>query len=199
LEGWFAVDGYDIGIQNTGSIGSATGGAGAGKAQFSPLTVDIHSLAGLASLFGDVAAGRALKSGVELVGVETIKDQNIKLYDVKLSDVLVSSFKQDPGAKGVETELTTFNFAKISLTDQPVAKNGTLGTPQTSSWDLVENKAGAAVATSDIATSAQLNNMALALASFMASSTLGSAGAQDLASTSPPQDNHLIALAAAHG
>ena len=100
LEGWFAVDGYDIGVHNTGSIGSAGGGAGAGKAQFSPLTVDIHSLAGLASLFGDVAAGRALKSGVELVGVETIKDQNIKLYDVKLSDVLVSSFKQRSRRQG---------------------------------------------------------------------------------------------------
>src|SRR5262245_30561504 len=59
FEGWFSVDAYDLGVQNTGSIGSASGGAGAGKAQFSPLTVDIHSLAGLASLFGDVASGHA--------------------------------------------------------------------------------------------------------------------------------------------
>jgi type VI protein secretion system component Hcp len=113
FEGWFAVDGYDLGVQNTGSIGSATGGAGAGKAQFSPLTVDIDSLAGLAPLLGDVASGHALKS-VELVGVETLKDQNIKVYDVNLSDVLVSSFQQDPSAKGVETALS-FDFAKISL------------------------------------------------------------------------------------
>ena len=122
FEGWFAVDGYDIGVQNTGSIGSASGGAGAGKAEFSPLTVDIHSLAGLAPLLSDVASGHALKS-VELVGVETLKDQNIKVYDVNLSDVLVSSFQQDPSAKGVETALS-FDFAKIALTDQPVAKNG---------------------------------------------------------------------------
>ena len=110
-------------MQNTGSIGSASGGAGAGKAEFSPLTVDIHSLAGLAPLLSDVASGHALKS-VELVGVETLKDQNIKVYDVNLSDVLVSSFQQDPSAKGVETALS-FDFAKIALTDQPVAKNGT--------------------------------------------------------------------------
>jgi type VI protein secretion system component Hcp len=143
FEGWFAVDGYDLGIQNTGSIGSASGGAGAGKAQFSPLTVDIHSLAGLAPLLGDVAGGHALKS-VELVGVESIKDQNIKVYNVNLSDVLVSSFQQDPSAKGVETALS-FDFAKIQFTDQPVAKNGTLAprrplagicsrTRQTLSW-----------------------------------------------------------------
>src|SRR5262249_43543957 len=39
FEGWFSVDGYDIGVQNTGSLSSGAGG-GAGKAQFSPLTVD---------------------------------------------------------------------------------------------------------------------------------------------------------------
>jgi type VI protein secretion system component Hcp len=196
FEGWFAVDGYDIGVQNTASIGSAGGGAGVGKPQFSPLTVDIHSLTGLTSLLSDVATGE-LKSGVELVGVETIKDQNIKAYDLKLSDVLVSSFKNDPSAAGVETSLT-FNFAKIELTEQPVAKNGTLGTPETASWDLLLNKADAAVAASDVAASAQVSNMALALANFMASSTLGPTGAQDLASAASPQQDSQLQTLAAH-
>jgi type VI secretion system secreted protein Hcp len=197
FEGWFAVDGYDIGVQNTGSIGSAGGGAGVGKAQFSPLTVDIHSLAGLASLFGDVASGHALKS-LELAGVANVKDKSTTVYDLKLSEVLVGSFKNDPGTQGVETELA-FNFGRISLTDQPLSANGRPGTAQTFAFDLRQNKADAAIAASDAAVDAQLNNMALALASFMASSTLGSAGAEDLASTSPPQDNHLTTLAAAHG
>jgi type VI protein secretion system component Hcp len=195
FEGWFAVDGYDIGVQHTASIGSAGGGAGAGRAQFSPLTVDIHSLSGLTSLFGDVATGHALKS-VELVGVETLKDQNIKAYDLKLSDVLVSSFENDPSAKGVETALS-FNYSKISLTNQPLTADGSFGTPQTFAFDLNELKADATVATSDVGASAQLNNMALALANFMASSNLGSAGSQELASTaSPQQDNQLQTLAA---
>ena len=143
FEGWFTVDGFDLGVQNSSSIGSATGGAGAGKAQFSPLTVDIHSLAGLAPLLSDVTSGHHPAS-VELVGVETIKNQSIKAYDVKLSDVLVSSFNEDPGTNGVETALT-FDFAKISLTDQPVTKTGTVGTPQTASWDVLQNKTAAAV------------------------------------------------------
>src|SRR5262249_14611533 len=53
FEGWFSVDGFDWGVENSRSIGSATTGAGAGKATLSPLTVDIHSLAGLATLFSD--------------------------------------------------------------------------------------------------------------------------------------------------
>jgi hypothetical protein len=82
--------------------------------------VDIHSLAGLASLFGDAASGHALKS-VELAGVKTIKDKSTTVYDVKLSEVLVSSFKNDPGSQGVETELA-LNFSKIV--------NGTLNLTQ---------------------------------------------------------------------
>ena len=38
FEGWFSVDGYDIGVRNTASLST-----GKGNAQFSPLTVDIHS------------------------------------------------------------------------------------------------------------------------------------------------------------
>ena len=94
FEKWFSVDGFDIGVRNTGSL-SAGGGAGAGKTEFSPLTVDIHSLTGLASLFEDAAKGTHILK-VELAGAQTIKDQSVKVYDVTLSNVLVSSFENDP-------------------------------------------------------------------------------------------------------
>src|SRR5262249_6575614 len=158
FEGWFSVDGYDIGVHNTGSLSSGAGG-GAGKAEFSPLTVDIHSLAGLSTLFGDVASGHHLNS-VELVGAQPIKGESLKGYDLKLSEVLVSSFESDPSSNGVETSLT-FNFAKISLTDQPTTKHGIVGTPQTFAFDLSENKIAAAVSSavvsSDIVSSAGLS------------------------------------------
>ena len=35
-KGWFEISGFDFGLGNTSSIGSATGGAGAGKVTFSP-------------------------------------------------------------------------------------------------------------------------------------------------------------------
>src|SRR5262249_43834703 len=60
------------------------------------------------------------------------------------------SFENDPSSNGVETSLT-FNFAKISLTDQPTT-HGILGTPQTLAFDLSENKIAAAVS-SDIMSS----------------------------------------------
>jgi type VI protein secretion system component Hcp len=195
FEGWFSVDGYDIGVRNTASL--SAGGRGAGKAQFSPLTVDIHSLTGLATLFGDVASGRHLNS-VELVGARTIEGESLKVYDVKLSQVLVSSFENDPSSNGVETSLA-FNYNKISVTDQPTTAHGLLGTPQTVAFDVSENKIAAAVSPTDMAFEAQINQMAASLASFMASSQLGSSGLQDLVPTPPTQqDQHLPTLAATH-
>jgi hypothetical protein len=98
----------------------------------------------------------------------------------------------------VETSLA-FNFAKISVTDQPTTRHGIVGTPQTFAFDLSENKIAAAVSPSDMAFNAQINQMAASLANFMASSQLGSSGSQDLVSTPPTQQDHpLPMLAPAH-
>ena len=134
FEGWFSVDGFDWGVQNATSIGSAGGGAGAGEASFSPLTVDIHSFTGLATLFGDAAKGENLGT-VELAAVDTIKGESLKVYDVKLSDVVVSGFENDPGPNGVETALA-FDFGKVNVTVQPPTTNGKPGVPQTADAGL---------------------------------------------------------------
>ena len=142
--GWLAVDGFDWGLKNSSAIGSASGGAGAGKATFSPLTIDIHSLAGAAALFKDAATGDQIKAA-ELVGVQTIKGESLEVYKVDLADVRVGSFQQDPGSKEVETTLG-LDFGQIKITDQPRTPNGSLGAPETASWDLAENSQTAAPA-----------------------------------------------------
>src|SRR5579862_4125760 len=83
--GWFAVDGFDIGVTNPTSIGSGSTGAGAGKATFAPLTV-------VASLFGDELKGTDLKS-VELVAVESTKGTEQTVYDLKLTNAQIGSLE----------------------------------------------------------------------------------------------------------
>src|SRR6202035_5339874 len=129
-----------------------------GKATFSPLTIEVHSLAGLAALFKDAATGAHVTSA-ELVGVETLKGKSLEVYKVDLTEVLVSSFQQDPGSQGVETTLG-LDFAKIKITDQPQTANGKLGTPETASWDLVANKTTAALLPSDLVFDPQLHQSA---------------------------------------
>jgi type VI secretion system secreted protein Hcp len=109
---WLAVDGFDFG--ETSPLAVASGRA-AGRTQFSPLTVDIHSLAGLATLFGDEAAHKLIKS-VELVAVRDTGDGAAQtVYDLKLSNDLISSIKETPGANSLETQLV-LDYNKLALT-----------------------------------------------------------------------------------
>jgi type VI protein secretion system component Hcp len=107
---WLAVDGFDFG--ETSPLDVASGRA-AGRTQFSPLTVDIHSLAGLATLFTDEATHKL--SSVELVAVRETGDGSETVYDLKLSNGLISSIKETPGANGLETQLV-LGYNKLSLT-----------------------------------------------------------------------------------
>ena len=122
-KGAFTVDGFNFGETSPNSIGS---GAGTGKATFTPLTVDISSLSGLAPLFGDAVSGKVLKSA-ELVGVDTNGEA---VYDIKLTNAQLTSFENTPGGNGVETALT-FDFQKVTLTDHKVSVDGELGQPET--------------------------------------------------------------------
>lgn len=71
-----------------------------------------------------------------------------------------------------------------------------IGNPETFAFDLSENRIDAAVS-SDVAS--QINQMAMGLASFMASSQLGASSSQDLVFTqSTQQDNRLPTVAAPH-
>src|SRR4029077_18775821 len=113
-KGWFTVDGYDIGV--TTPFSSAAGTGVIGRTQFSPLSVDIHSLTGISALLQDELNHKDIKS-VELVGVDTTaKGTQQTVYDLKLSNALVGSFENDPATKGVDTALT-FHYDRATLTD----------------------------------------------------------------------------------
>jgi type VI secretion system secreted protein Hcp len=168
-----AVDGFDWDLKNSSTVGSATGGAGAGKASFSPLTIDIHSLAGVAALFKDAATGDQVKSA-ELVGVQSVKGQSLEVYKVDLADVQVGSFQQDPGSKGVETTLG-LDFAQLKITDQPQTTNGKLGAPETASWDVTTNSATNTLSPSDLLYDPQLHQSLPPIAP----GNIGSFGSQD--------------------
>lgn len=83
-DGAFAIDDYSFDVS---AVVAAIGG-GAGRATFSPLTVEIAASSGLTSLLGDVATGKLIKS-IELEGVTP---GGTTVYDLKLSNVVITSF-----------------------------------------------------------------------------------------------------------
>jgi len=152
------VDGFDFGVTTPFSL--AAGGGPTGKAAFTPLTVDIHSLTGLAFLFTDELQNKSIDT-VELVGAQQIGGKEQTVYDVKLTHAEISGLQNDPGTHGVETEVT-FNFSKITLTDHPRNPDGSFATPQTFSFDLAAEKTAAVLASDVTTTTAALASDATA-------------------------------------
>jgi len=125
FKGWFAVDGFDFGA--TAQIGAAGSGAGAGKTTFSPLTVDLSSLAGLAPLLKDLTIDKVIKS-VELVGVDgNLKGEQQTVYDLKLTDAQLLKYDNAPGASVVATGLS-LDYKEVSLTDHGLTNAGSEST-----------------------------------------------------------------------
>jgi len=60
-DGWFIVDSYSLGIENTVNIDPLSGGAGAGKATFKNLIISKKSGAGSAHFFRTCATGNSAK------------------------------------------------------------------------------------------------------------------------------------------
>ena len=110
--GWFAVDSFDLAARTP--FDSRTG-LPIGKMEFSPLTVDIHSLAGLAPLLNDEINNTNIKS-VELEAIDTSTGKATKVYDLKISSARVASFDNRLGTNGGDTTLT-FVYRNGQITD----------------------------------------------------------------------------------
>jgi type VI protein secretion system component Hcp len=136
--GAFEINDFDFDVSAlVGAIGG-TGGE-AGKATFSPLTVDLTPDSGLTTLLDDAASGKVIKS-IELRGV-TPDGQTV--YDLQLSNVVITKLASNNGAVSLSLD---YSQGAISLTTTPLNQDGSLGTPVTASWNVAGNKADATIA-----------------------------------------------------
>src|SRR5262245_4207646 len=118
---WFEVSGFDFDLENTSSIGSATGGAGAGKLTFSPLTLTLDSNSGLAPLLALAATGATL-NGATLVGVN---DAGQQVYHLDLANVSVANVEHHAEAFPEAGPTLTLGSGQIEL--ETFAPDGTGG------------------------------------------------------------------------
>jgi type VI protein secretion system component Hcp len=129
FEGYFSVDEFTFNELTKFAIG----GAGAGKAQFDPLTVDIAGLPpGLVTLLKDAATGKHIPS-VELVGLKPAGEGTLqKIYDLTLNNVAVAGYAAD----GKHDTALAFDFSKLTETIQGQKPDGTLDTGRSFTFDL---------------------------------------------------------------
>lgn len=137
--GAFAINGFDFNVSNPASIASGGSGAGAGKATFSPLTIDLDLATGLADLLRDDATGRHIDS-LELQGV-SFDGQTV--YDLKLGDVFVTKVRDTTNG---HDELQ-FTYQQISVTTTAQSTTGQLGDSSTMTWNLGSNSQAVSIKT----------------------------------------------------
>ncbi len=130
----------DLGIENSATLGSPSGGGGAGKASFQKLTLSKIVDSVSPKVFKAVGMGTPFKS-VNIVFLKqtgSTQPQAYLTYDMNL--VFASSQKWSGKDDGAVGETLTFEFAALKMTyfkqkpDGTLEKNGII-----QSWNVLKN------------------------------------------------------------
>jgi len=129
---------WSWGASNHTSVGSATGGAGAGKVQFQDITVTKHVDSASPKLLTACATGSHIASGK--LTVRKAGTNPLEYITIEFKEMFVASLST--GGSGGEDKLTenvSFAFAAMNLIYTPQDAKGAAGTPIPFSWSVVTN------------------------------------------------------------
>jgi type VI protein secretion system component Hcp len=128
---------FSLESTNSASIGSASTGAGAGKAKFTGFKVvkllDDTSVA----LFQYLTTGSHFKQ-VNILVTRSSKGKSQTLAEYRLGLVFLTNIKT-ASAGGVPTETVQGEFGALQFTVTPQQPNGQLGKPVSGGWNQVTN------------------------------------------------------------
>jgi VCBS repeat-containing protein len=133
----YALDGFSFGAEQTLGIGSASSGAGAGKATFNPLQLSFDQPALNATLFQMLTSGTHLET-VDVYGVQTSGDGVHFLVDYRFEFVLGKTLSFDQS--GVTQLSLDYGQLLIRYLPQSVTNpDGTVAGETSFGWNQVEN------------------------------------------------------------
>ena len=112
--GAFEIKDWSFGVENPTTIGSATGGAGAGKIKFNEFQITKMVDGASPAFFKNCVAGTHLKTvNVAYRPASAASD----VLDVTLNDAVCDSITQTTQDDGTEVEVIAFSFRTIAMTD----------------------------------------------------------------------------------
>ena len=127
-EGAFAVADFRFDIEALTSWTS--GGASVGRPNPAPLVIDLKPGAPLSGFIKEITQGHAFPH-LRLEGVTAAANGAQTVYDLRLDGVFVTKVTDSNGVDHLELV-----YKAVSLTTTDQNPNGSLGTPQTISWDV---------------------------------------------------------------
>ncbi|HZS23499.1 MAG TPA: type VI secretion system tube protein Hcp [Gaiellaceae bacterium] len=129
------------GATNPGALGSASGGAGAGKASFEDLHIQTNFQSSSPQLFENLVSGKEIGNAtLSFVKVAAGALNTYLMY--KLSEVFVTSY-ETAAAEGSNNDAPTDDiglaFGQIEIIYSPPNSDGTLATAIQAGWDILRN------------------------------------------------------------
>jgi type VI secretion system secreted protein Hcp len=131
---------FSFNVKNPTSIGSGTGGAGAGKVQFNEFTVKAHTSSASPVMFGSCCDGSHFKTATLTCRKAGGQQQEYLTYTFKtvfVTSVTPHSVDGDP----VPVETVTFVYGSLHVSYKPQQATGAAGPAIERGWSQIQNKA----------------------------------------------------------
>ena len=126
---------FSFGAHQTGSFAKGGTGGGAGKAEFTDVSILKEIDKSSPKLFQACAAGTHFKKMT--ITSQKAGDNPLLYYSIELGDVMVSSLTNSGSSGGdAITEAATFNVAKIKFTYVEQKADGTAGPKTEAAYDI---------------------------------------------------------------
>jgi type VI secretion system secreted protein Hcp len=135
----FELYSFSLGASNPTSIGSAAGGAGAGKVSISSFNVMKKTDSASPNLFLNCAKGKHFTTGH--VVLRKAGGEAVEYLKYDFEEVFVESIQWSGSAGGDDTpsESVSFAFGKLDISYTPQKGKGEQGTMIPASWDIRSN------------------------------------------------------------
>ena len=136
----FELYSFSLGASNPTNMGSASGGAGAGKISISSFNIMKKTDSASPNLFTNCAKGQHFTSAH--VVLRKAGGEALEYLKYDFEEVFVESIQWSGSAGGDDTpsESVSFAFGKITTSYTPQAEKGTQGKMITAVWDIRANK-----------------------------------------------------------
>lgn len=137
LPGSMSIDGFSFDITRP----DTSDGRGTSNASFSPLEIDLSLGSAMTDLALAAAHGQTFTS-IQIQGVSDRSGQSDVVYDLRIGNASIQTLEEN--ADG--SDRLSFVYETVEITTRPRQSDGTLGTPETFTWDLTRGEAGDGVA-----------------------------------------------------
>jgi type VI secretion system secreted protein Hcp len=140
FEGWIALESFQLGAANPATIGSATGGAGAGKVSLSPISFIKKTDKASPILFQNCCSGKHSPTATLALN-KAGGDSAVQYLKYELKEVFIESisWSGSTGGDDTPTEAVSLAYGSINVTYTPQKIDGTADAAVVAGWDVKAN------------------------------------------------------------